>query len=167
MRGVDGMKTGFTDDAGYGLVASAKRDDRRLFMVIAGLKNVKTRAGEAQQLLEYGFREFQDYALLTPGRPVARLAVWQGTAEAVPVSVAAPVIVTLPRGARDSLVVKLHYAGPIAAPVGQGQTVGDALITAKGMEPLHVPLVAGAEVAKAGVIGRLTGTLTYLVWGAG
>ena len=167
VRGVDGMKTGFTDDAGYGLVASAKRDGRRIFMVIAGLKNVKTRAREAQALLEYGFNEFQDYELLRPGKAVAQVAVWQGAADEVPATVGAPVVVTLPRGARPSLVVKLHYASPLPAPIAKGQKLGEAAITAKGLTPLQVPLVAGGDVGKAGVIGRLTGALTYLVWGRG
>ena len=167
VRGVDGMKTGFTDDAGYGLVASAKRDGRRVFMVIAGLKNVKTRAKEAQALLEYGFNAFQDYELLQPGKPVAQVAVWQGAAGEVPATVGAPVVVTLPRGARPSLIVKLNYASPIAAPVTRGQKLGEAAITATGFEPLHVPLLAGEDVGKAGVIGRLTGAFNYLVWGPG
>jgi D-alanyl-D-alanine carboxypeptidase (penicillin-binding protein 5/6) len=81
--GVDGMKTGFTDGSGYGLVATAKRDDRRIITVLAGLKSTAQRRTEGERLLEYGFREFQEYRLFEPGVPVTETGVWQGVTPTV------------------------------------------------------------------------------------
>jgi D-alanyl-D-alanine carboxypeptidase (penicillin-binding protein 5/6) len=164
--GVDGMKTGFTDDSGYGLVATEERDGRRVITVMAGLESARQRRTEGERLLEYGFREFQEYRLFEPGSPVAEADVWLGGAPKVPVVVTETVGITLSREARKGLVVKLSYASPVPAPVAARQEVGRAEITAPGMAPMTVPLVAGSEVARAGMLGRATGALSYLVWGA-
>ncbi len=114
--GVDGMKTGFTDGSGYGLVATAKRDDRRVITVMAGLESAGQRRTEGERLLEYGFREFQEYRLFEPGAPVAEADVWQGVAPKVPLVVKETVAITLSREARKGLVVKLSYRQPGARP---------------------------------------------------
>ena len=163
--GVDGMKTGFTDDAGYGLVATAKRDDRRVITVMAGLESARQRRAEGERLLEYGFREFQEYRLFDPGTPAVETDVWQGVAPEVPLVVTATAAVTLSREARKGLVVKLAYASPVPAPIVAGQELGRAEITAPGMAPMTVPLVAANDVARAGMLARATGALSYLVWG--
>jgi D-alanyl-D-alanine carboxypeptidase (penicillin-binding protein 5/6) len=164
--GVDGMKTGFTDGSGYGLVATARRDDRRMITVLAGLESARQRRTEGERLLEYGFREFQEYRLLEPGAAAAEADVWQGVAPKVPLTVRDTAAVTLSREARQGLGVKLVYASPVAAPIQAGQELGHALITAPGMEPLTVPLVAGTDVARAGILARATASLGYLIWGA-
>ena len=164
--GVDGMKTGFTDGSGYGLVATAKRDDRRVITVMAGLQSAGQRRTEGERLLEYGFREFQEYRLFTPGAPVAEADVWQGVAPKVPLVVTDTVGVTLSREARKGLVVKLSYPNPLPAPISAGQEVGHVEVTAPGMAPLSVPLVIASDVARAGVLARTTGSLSYLIWGA-
>jgi D-alanyl-D-alanine carboxypeptidase (penicillin-binding protein 5/6) len=164
--GVDGMKTGYTEDAGYGLVATAKRDDRRVITVLAGLEKLGQRKGEAERLLEFGFREFEEYRLFGGGEAVAEADVWLGAGPKVPLVPAETVGVTLPREKRKDLVVKLRYDSPVPAPVAAGQQLGHLEISAPGMETYTVPLVAGQEVPKAGVLGRLTGALTYLVLGA-
>jgi serine-type D-Ala-D-Ala carboxypeptidase (penicillin-binding protein 5/6) len=163
--GVDGMKTGFTDDSGYGLVATAKRDDRRVITVMAGLESARQRRAEGERLLEYGFREFQEYRLFDPGTPAGEADVWQGVAPEVPLVVTATAAVTLSREARKGLVVKLAYASPVPAPIVAGQQLGRAEITAPGMAPMTVPLVAANDVARAGMLARATGALSYLVWG--
>jgi serine-type D-Ala-D-Ala carboxypeptidase (penicillin-binding protein 5/6) len=164
--GVDGMKTGFTDGSGYGLVATAKRDDRRVITVMAGLQSAGQRRTEGDRLLEYGFREFQEYRLFAPGVPVAEVDVWQGVAPKVPLVVTETVGVTLSREARKGLVARLSYPSPLPAPILAGQEVGHAEITAPGMAPVSVPLVTGNDVARAGVLARTTGSLSYLIWGA-
>ncbi len=164
--GVDGMKTGYTEDAGYGLVATAKRDDRRVITVLAGLEKLGQRQGEAERLLEFGFREFQEYRLFQAGETVADADVWLGAGPKVALVPAETVGVTLPREKRKGLVVKLRYDSPVPAPVAAGQRLGQLEISAPGMETYAVPLVAGQEVPKAGVLGRLTGALTHLVLGA-
>ena len=165
--GVDGMKTGYTEDAGYGLVATAKRDDRRVITVLAGLEKLGQRKGEAERLLEFGFREFQEYRLFQAGEQVAEADIWLGAEPKVPLVAAETVGITLPREKRKELVVTLRHDNPVPAPVAAGQRLGQLELSAPGIEPIIVPLVAGREVPKAGVLGRLTGAITYLVLGAG
>jgi D-alanyl-D-alanine carboxypeptidase (penicillin-binding protein 5/6) len=163
--GVDGMKTGFTDGSGYGLVATAARDDRRIITVLAGLESSAQRRTEGERLLEYGFREFQEYRLFEPGVPVTETGVWQGVAPKVALVVPDLVAVTLSREAREQLVVKLSYLSPVPAPIQAGERVGQAEITAPGLPPLTAPLVAAGDVARAGLLARATGSLSYLIWG--
>ncbi|MFO1066965.1 MAG: D-alanyl-D-alanine carboxypeptidase family protein [Geminicoccaceae bacterium] len=161
--GVDGMKTGHTDDAGYGLVASAKRGDQRLILVIAGMESPRARAAEAERLLEYGFREFKEYTLFPAGQPVRDVAVWLGEKPRLPLVPQQTVAVTLSREARQGMVVKLVFDDPVAAPIAKDQPVGRVEVTAPGTQPFTVPLLAGEAVAEAGMLGRLTGAFGYLV----
>ena len=164
--GVDGMKTGFTDGSGYGLVATAIRDDRRVITVMAGLQSAGQRRTEGERLLEYGFREFQEYRVFTPATPVADADVWQGVSPKVPLVVMDTVGVTLSREARKGLVVKLSYPSPLPAPIAADQEVGHIEIAAPGMAPLSVPLTTAGDVPRAGALARATGSLSYLIWGA-
>jgi serine-type D-Ala-D-Ala carboxypeptidase (penicillin-binding protein 5/6) len=164
--GVDGIKTGFTKEAGYGLVASAQRDGRRIVTVIAGLHSTRNRRGESEQLLEYGFREWQEYRLFEPGQTVAEAGVWLGSAERVPLVPEDVVGVTLSREARKGMNVRLRYDSPVPAPVAKGQLLGALEISAPGSDLVTVPLVAGEDVPKAGMLGRITGAISYLVFGA-
>ncbi len=164
--GVDGMKTGYTKEAGFGLVATAEREGRRLILVVAGLESARDRAIEAERLLEFGFREFREYRLFEPGVPVVEADVWLGEAEKVPLVSRELVAVTLSRQAREDLEVRVRYDNPVPAPVSEGQELGTLVVTAPGIEPLTVPLVAGGEVPKAGMLGRIMGAIGYLVGGA-
>ncbi len=163
--GADGLKTGYTEEAGYGLIGSAIRDGRRLVMVIAGLERPSQRANEGERLLEYGFRAFKNYRLLTAGQTVEQADVWLGAADRVPLVVQEDVVVTLAPEARDELQVKVVYDGPVPAPVVSGQEVGRVEITAPGLEPRLLPLVAAADVPAANLFGRVTAALAYLIWG--
>lgn len=165
--GVDGIKTGYTEEAGYGLVLSAVRDDRRVIAVIAGLDSLRQRKGEGERLLEFAFRDFQEYRLFPAGTTVADLPVWLGAAETVPLVAKETVGITLTREARKGLAVKARYQTPVTAPIAAGQQLGELEITVPGKEPRIVPLVAAHEVPKAGMLGRITSALRYLVWGAG
>jgi len=165
--GVDGMKTGYTKEAGYGLVASADRNGRRLIMVLAGLESIRQRRQEGAALLEYAYREFQEYRVFQPGQTVAEAGVWQGASPKVPLVAQDVVGVTLSRDARKGMVVKMNYDSPIPAPIAKGQKLGSVEITAPGTDTVTVPLVAGQEVSKAGVVGRIAGAINYLVFGAG
>jgi D-alanyl-D-alanine carboxypeptidase (penicillin-binding protein 5/6) len=163
--GVDGMKTGYTSQAGYGLVTSAQRGDQRLILVITGLPSLKTRSAEAASLLEYGFREFREYQVFKSGETVREADVWFGEQPKVPLVAADTVAVTLSREARKGMVVKLFYDNPAAAPIVKDQELGRVEITAPGTVPFNVPLVAAADVPEAGMLGRFTGALSYLIWG--
>ncbi len=163
--GVDGMKTGHTQEAGYGLVASAERDGRRLILVVAGLETARQRAIEAERLLEFGFREFKEYRLFRPGETVVEAEVWMGAADTVPLASEEVVAVTLSRSARAGLEIRARFRSPVPAPVRRGERLGTLVITAPGIEPLELPLVAARDVERAGVAGRVVDALAWLLWG--
>lgn len=163
--GVDGMKTGYTTGAGYGLVTSAIRNDQRLILVIAGLDSLKARASEAQSLLEYGFREFHEYRLFEAGEPVREADVWLGAEPKVALVPSETVAVTLSREARGGMEAKIVFDNPVPAPILAGQELARLEIAAPGIEAFSVPLVAANAVPEAGFLGRITSALGYLVRG--
>ena len=163
--GADGLKTGHTDEAGYSLTASVKRDDRRIVLVIGGLPTMKVRAQESERLIEWAFREFNNYKLFSVGDKVEDAEAWLGAEPKVPLTVSRDLIVTLPRKARKDMKVTVEYDRPIPAPISQGQTVGKVVVTAPDLLPAEVSLVAGANVERMDTIGRIATLAGYLVWG--
>jgi D-alanyl-D-alanine carboxypeptidase (penicillin-binding protein 5/6) len=163
--GVDGLKTGYTNDAGYGLVASGVRDGRRLIAVAAGLDTPGGRAREGERLLEYGFRQFANYRLFDAGEPVVNADVWLGDQQSVPLVTREDVTVTLTREARRKLEVKLVYETPIPAPIRTGAELAHLVVSAPGLESRQVPLYAASDVRAANLFGRVQSALGYLIWG--
>ncbi len=163
--GVDGLKTGHTVDSGYGLAASAKRGDRRLILVVNGLLSRKARGREPERLLEWGFREFNNYTLFKAGDLVTEADVWLGRKAAVPLLIERDLVITLARKARLGMKVTVEYEGPIPAPVAKGERLAKLVVTAPEREPLEVPLVAGADVERLSLFGRLGAALGYILWG--
>jgi len=163
--GVDGVKTGYTEEAGYSLVVSAERNGRRIIAVLAGLETLRQRRTEAELLLEYAFREFQEYKLFGAGETVVQVPVWFGASSTVPAVAKELVGVTLRREERKELKVVARYEAPLPAPIAAGQEIGRLEVSVAGRELFAVPLLAGAAVERAGMLGRLTGALTYLVFG--
>ncbi|MDA8230099.1 MAG: D-alanyl-D-alanine carboxypeptidase [Magnetospirillum sp.] len=164
-QGADGLKTGHTEEGGYGLVGSVKRGDRRIIMVINGLDKQKQRWDESQRLIEWAFREFDDYTLFKPGDAVTDADVWLGDAATVPLVAGQKLEVTMPRRARRDMKVTAVYDGPIAAPIRKGDVVGKLVVTAPGVPTAELPLAAGADVAKLGFAGRISAAVKYLLWG--
>lgn len=164
--GVDGLKTGHTEEAGYGLSASAMRDGRRLILVAHGLAGVNERSQEAERLIEWGFREFENATIAKAGQPIETAPVWFGTAAEVPLTVASDVKVTLPRSARRKLTAVVRFEGPLPAPVRKGDAVATLHLEAEGMPPMEIQLVAGADVERLGMMGRLGANLRYLFLGS-
>ena len=164
--GVDGLKTGHTDEAGFGLAASAVRDGRRLILVVHGLHDVNERSQDAERLIEWGFREFENATIAKAGQPIETAPVWLGTAAEVPLTVASDVRVTLPRSARRKLTAVVRFEGPLPAPVRKGDTVATLHIEAEGTPAMEFPLVAGADVERLGMMGRLGANLRYLFLGS-
>jgi D-alanyl-D-alanine carboxypeptidase (penicillin-binding protein 5/6) len=164
-NGADGLKTGHTEQSGYGLAASAVRGDRRLILVVNGLESVNARAQETERLLDWGFREFGNYALFRAGETVESAPVWLGREATVPMIVDRDIKLTLARRARRDLRVSLAYTTPIAAPVVAGQPIAEMRIEAPGAAPLDVPLVAANGVDRLGTFGRLSAAFKYLLWG--
>ncbi len=163
--GADGLKTGHTEEAGYSLTASVKRDDRRIILVLGGLPTMKARAQESERLIEWAFREFNDYKLFAAGDKVDDAEVWLGSDPKVPLTVANDLVVTLPRKSRKDMKVTVDYDRPIPAPVKKGQTIGKLVVTAPDVPPTEVQLVAGADVDRMDALGRVATLAGYLVWG--
>lgn len=162
---VDGLKTGHTDEAGYCLVASALRNGRRVIEVLAGMNTMQDRAGQGRTVLDWAFREFDDYTIAKAGVVIDRAPVWMGQAGQVPVAVAHDVVITLPRGDRTSMKVAAVYDGPVPAPVTAGQTVGKLTISTPDTQPIEVPLVTTQAVRPLGVFGHLAFNAAYLLFG--
>lgn len=163
--GADGLKTGHTEEAGYSLTASVKREDRRIILVLGGLPTMKARAQESERLIDWAFREFNDYRLFAAGDKVDDGDVWLGSAAKVPLTVSHDLVVTLPRRARKDMKVTAEYDRPIAAPITQGQTVGKVIVTAPELPSTEAPLVAAAGVDRMDPLGRIATLAGYLVWG--
>jgi D-alanyl-D-alanine carboxypeptidase (penicillin-binding protein 5/6) len=163
--GADGLKTGHTEDGGYGLTASAVRNGRRLVMVINGLSSMKERGSEGEKLMDYGFREFNNYTLFTANATVGEAPVWLGTEAKVPLVLKDELTVTLPIKSRKDMVVKTIYDSPIQAPIEQGAKIATLRIEAPDRPVMELPLVAGRSVEKLGMVSRLGAALRHIVWG--
>lgn len=166
VSGADGLKTGHTEAAGYGLVGTVKRGERRVIMVINGLKSMKERAEESERLMEWAFREYDNYALFKAGDQVTDAEVWLGEAATVPLVAGEKLEVTMPRRARRDMKVTAVYDGPVPAPIRKGDVVGKLLITAPGQPNVELPLVADADVPKLGFAGRMTEALRHILMGS-
>jgi len=163
---VDGMKTGHTEIAGYGLIASALRDGRRLILVINGLANMQVRADEPARLLEWGFHEFNVYNLFKPGETVDDLPVWLGQAPSVAAVTGEGLKVTLAQEERKGMKVTMQAQVPLPAPIRKGDQVGKLVITAPGFVTREVPLVAANDVERLGFFGRLGAAARHVVLGS-
>ena len=164
--GADGLKTGHTEEAGYGLTASAMQDGRRLILVLNGLESQKARAEESARLISWAFREFGNYTLFKPGETVDEAAVWLGMAPTVPLVLPDGLTVTLSRKARRDMRVKVVYEGPLPAPILAGQEAAKLILESPGETPLEFPLTTGAAVDRLGYFGRIAAALEHLVLGA-
>ncbi len=125
--GADGLKTGFTKDAGYGLVGSAVQNGLRLIVVVNGLRSEKERADEAKKLLEWGFHTFQSGLLFAEGQEIAQAKLYGGVRGHVPLIARKEVRLMVPRGSRDKIIARVVYSGPVRAPVQQGQKIQAAI----------------------------------------
>jgi len=162
--GADGLKTGHTEEAGYGLTASAVQGDRRLILVVTGLQSQRQRAEEAERLMLWGFREFGNFKLFEAGTVIEEAEVWLGSNASVPLVAAEEVLVTLRHAARDDITATVVYEGPLPAPIEAGQRVATLRIQAPGISVHEVPLVAGRSVAAAGPLGRIYQTARHLIF---
>jgi len=165
--GADGLKTGHTEDAGYGLTASAIRDGRRLVLVINGVESSEVRAREGERLLEWGFRETDAYDLLGAGETVTDAEVWLGDSSTVPLVLADDLKITMSRDGRRDMVATAVYQGPIPAPIVKGMPIATLVIEAPGMPTVEEPLLAGEDVGELSMFSRVGAAISYLVFGPG
>ncbi|RVT95945.1 D-alanyl-D-alanine carboxypeptidase [Rhodovarius crocodyli] len=165
MNGADGMKTGHTEEAGYGLVGSVKQGDRRLVMVLNGLPTQGARIEESVRLMEWGFGNFENVVLFRAQDAIEQVPVHLGSSPTVPLVGGRDVVVTLPRTWRNTMQARLRYEAPVPAPVMRGQELGRIEIGGSGVPPITLPLYAGADVEKLGMLARIPGALQRLLGG--
>jgi D-alanyl-D-alanine carboxypeptidase (penicillin-binding protein 5/6) len=155
VAGADGLKTGHTDEAGYGFTGSAEQNGRRLIEVVAGLPSWDARVQESTRLMEWGFNAWQAKPLFKQGAQVATAKVQLGDSSEVPLIAPRNLAVTLPAGlAAENFRVKVRYDGPVKAPIAKGQHIADLVVTTGNTPPQTVPLVAGEAVGQAGFFTR-------------
>ena len=162
----DGLKTGHTEAGGYGLVASGKRGERRVIVVLNGLESMHQRAEEGERLMDWAFANFEDVTLFAAGDAVERVPVWLGTRPTVALVGGRDLVVTMPRSWRKNASVKVSYDAPIHAPVRKGATLGRLTVAGQGVPALEVPLLAGEDVGRLGLPGRAMAVLSHYVTGS-
>ena len=163
--GADGMKTGYTEEAGFGLTATAERDGRRLILVLNGQKSARARALEAERVLNWGFRETKNYDLFEAGDEVEQAEVWLGTEPLVPLVIKEDVVVTLNREARKKLTIWVEYDSPVPAPITEGDLIAHLMIEAPDMTSRRISLAAAHDVDQLDLFGRLFSAIDYIVFG--
>jgi D-alanyl-D-alanine carboxypeptidase (penicillin-binding protein 5/6) len=167
VAGADGLKTGHTDEAGYGFTGSAIRDGRRIVMVVAGLTSFNQRAEESRRFMEWGFAAWQSRPLLRQGQHIGEARVQGATVSSVGLVAPQPVAVTYPAGLGNNIRAKIVYTGPVRAPIAQGQQIAELVVeTGDGTPPQVTPLVAETAVGEAGFLGRIWYGLKSLVGAA-
>ena len=163
--GADGLKTGHTDGAGFGLTASAIRDGRRIVMVVNGLESAAARSREALRVMEWAFNAFETVDVFEADEEVEWAAVWMGTERTVPLVLDGPLSVTVPRGDAESLALSVRLIEPVSAPIAAGDPLGTLVIEVTDVPAREEILYAGEDVDRRGMIGRALGTVGYLVAG--
>ncbi|MRX50564.1 D-alanyl-D-alanine carboxypeptidase [Paracoccus sp. S-4012] len=153
--GADGLKTGHTSEAGYGLVGSAVQDGRRIIFVLNGLETEAARAEESERIVNWAFREFSMETLVPQGQSVLVAPVWLGQPGRVALTTAEGVRVLIPAGAEDGVTAEAVYDGPLAAPIAKGDRLGELVVTIPGGAVARTPLIAAQDVAESGFLGRM------------
>ena len=153
--GADGLKTGHTEEAGFGLVGSAVQNGRRIVFVISGLDSEQARAQEAERVVNWAFREFALKTLAKQGTRLAEVPVWMGASKTVGLVVDHDVTELIPSLAHEGVKAEVVYNGPIAAPIKAGQRIADLQIEIPGAAPVKVPLLADADVPTGGFMTRM------------
>lgn len=164
--GSDGLKTGHTEEAGYGLTASAMRGDRRIVMVVNGLTSTRQRSQESLRVMEWAFRTFKPYALFKKDEVITKADIWLGDAPSVPLIIPEDLKLTLSRTARDKMKVTVKMSNPVAAPVQKGQKLATLVISAPNLKTREIPLLAAEEVGQLGFVGRIGAAIKHVIWGS-
>ena len=166
MPEADGLKTGHTEEAGFCLTGSAKRGDRRLISVMSGLSSNKERSEEAEKIMNWGFREFDNYKILKQGQKVAEVPVWFGEEKSVDLLVNQDVLKTIKKSKATKVRMTAVYDKPVKAPIAQGDKLGFVRVEVPGQNPIEVPLIASQDVKKLGWFGKIMENIKYLLFGA-
>ncbi|MEH3039240.1 MAG: D-alanyl-D-alanine carboxypeptidase [Sphingomonas paucimobilis] len=162
VRGADGLKTGHTEEAGYGFTGSAEQDGRRLVMVLAGLTSSNQRIAESVKFMNWGFGAWRARPIVAAGKRVETADVQLGDSSTVGLVAPRALSVTMPAGTNSPITAKVVYTGPIKAPIAKGQHIADLVISSPDTGEQRMPLVAEKDVAEAGFLGRIWASLTSL-----
>lgn len=160
--GADGLKTGHTREAGYGLAASATQGDRRIVFVVNGLPDERSRAEESERIVNWAFRQFTMRTVIPQGEIVTEAPVWLGNRSKVGLTTEEGVRVLIPAGAQSGVTAEAVYHGPLEAPLAAGTRVGDLVVKVPGAGESRVPLIVSSDVEAAGVVGRMQGAAMRL-----
>lgn len=163
--GVDGLKTGHTEEGGFGQATSAVRDGRRLILVVNGLGSMADRAQETARLLEWGYREYTNATIFKAGDVIVEAPVWLGERDKVPLVITRNVQVTSAAGQPVQPRVVAKFDGPLPAPIAKGDKIGTVAVTLPDNRIIEYPLEAGASVEREGVIGRVTSLIRHYLLG--
>jgi len=160
---VDGVKTGFTDEAGYCLVASALREDMRLISVVMGAKSANARASQNQSLLNYGFRFFESHRLYEGKKPLNEARIWKGASKTIPLGLAEDLYATIPRRQYGDLKAVINIDKKITAPVKEGAKLGSVKVTLKDQVIADKDLIALKSVDQGNIIQRLSDSVLMMM----
>ena len=166
MPEADGLKTGHTEEAGFCLTGSAKRGNRRLISVMSGLSSNKERSDEAEKIMNWGFREFDNYSILKQGQKIVELPVWLGMDKKVDLLINQDILRTIKKSKVSKVKLTAIYDKPVKAPIKQGDKLGFVRVEVPGADTVEVPLIANKEVKKLGWFGRIGENIKYLLFGA-
>lgn len=161
--GADGMKTGHTQEAGYGLVGSAKQGDRRIIFVVTGLDSAAARAEEGQRILNWSFRQFAQKNVIETGTRVAEAQVWMGQKPTVGLTVAEDVSMLVPVMSGDNVDAEVVFNAPIEAPISAGQSLGELIVRFDDLPERRIPLVAESDVPLGGFTVRIRTAVMVLL----
>lgn len=162
--GADGLKTGHTSEAGYGLIGSAKQGDRRIIFVLSGMDSTQERAEEAEKVVNWAFRQFAQKQVARAGTQVAQADVWMGEAATVGLTIADDLSLLVPvAGTTNGIDAEVIFDSPVTAPITKGQQLGELVITLTGLPETRLPLVADRDVVKGGFGVRLR-TAANVLW---
>ena len=162
IAGADGLKTGHTEEAGYGFTGSAEQNGRRIVMVLAGLGSTGQRIEESVRFMDWGFRAWQSRPLLRQGERIGEARVQLGGASSVGLVAPRNIGITYPAGLGQNIRARIVYRGPVKAPIAQGQHIADLVVQAGDMPPQTMPLVAETAIGEAGLFGRIWAGLKHL-----
>jgi D-alanyl-D-alanine carboxypeptidase (penicillin-binding protein 5/6) len=153
--GADGLKTGHTAEAGYGLVGSAVQNGQRVIFMVGGLGSERERAAETEAIVKWAFGAFDTVRFFDAGEEVTQAEVWLGAAPTVPLVAPTALQMLVPREERSGMKARVVYDGPIEAPIAAGEKVGALLVDVPGKETVRFDLVAGADVPRGGLLVRI------------
>ncbi len=161
--GADGLKTGHTQEAGYGLVGSAKQGTRRVIFVITGLDSTAARAEESEAIVNWAFRQFAERPMIRAGERLAEAPVWMGQSQRVGLVPAEDRSVLMPVRGGNSLNAEVVFQSPVQAPIAKGDQLGELVFTPEGLEEVRIPLVAEEAVPSGGFMTRVTTAVRILL----